>query len=122
MTTSRSIGAGSEADGLSSVFTCLYRAGTGGSVKEGEGTRMALPGSCSERTWSGSMKNYVRNVEAEGSSPFTSTRSPVQRPSGGPPHTRRSRTWALSGSSDFSGEPRRRRSPRIRRRRFKLEV
>jgi hypothetical protein len=42
-------------------------------VREPEGIEMPLPGKSSERSWSESREPYVRNVEAEGSSPFTST-------------------------------------------------
>ena len=34
------------------VFTCLYRAGRGGIVREPEGIETPLPGKSSERTWS----------------------------------------------------------------------
>jgi hypothetical protein len=34
------------------VFTCLYRAGTGGIVREPEGIATPLPGKSSERPWS----------------------------------------------------------------------
>ena len=34
------------------VFTCLYREGRGGIVREPEGIETPLPGKSSERTWS----------------------------------------------------------------------
>jgi hypothetical protein len=42
-------------------------------VRGAEGTAVVLPGRSSKRTWSEGLKNYIRNVEAEGSNPFTST-------------------------------------------------
>ena len=39
------------------------------------GIETPLPGKSSERTWSKGREAYVRNVEAEGSSPFASTKS-----------------------------------------------
>jgi len=44
-----------------------------------EGIATPLPGRSSERPWSKHREPHIRNVEAEGSSPFTSTKSPVQR-------------------------------------------
>ena len=61
------------------VFTCLYREGRRGIVREPEGIATPPPGKSSERTWSKGREPDIRNVEAEGSSPFTSTKSPVQR-------------------------------------------
>ena len=47
---------------------------------------MALPpATLSESPCSEGSKNYIRNVEAEGSSPFTSTKGPGQRPKVGSP-------------------------------------
>ena len=53
-----------------------------------EGTTNLLPGALLKRPLSGGPKDYFRNVEAEGSSPFTSTKeSPGQRTEGGSPLT-----------------------------------
>ena len=48
-------------------------------MREPEGIETPPPGKSSERTWSKRREPYIRNVEAEGSSPFTSTKRPVQR-------------------------------------------
>ena len=48
-------------------------------MREPEGIETPLPGRSSERTWSKHLEPDIRNVEAEGSSPFTSTKSPGQR-------------------------------------------
>jgi hypothetical protein len=45
-------------------------------VREAEGPATLRPGSLLEDARSQGSKNYIRNVEAEGSSPFTSTKSP----------------------------------------------
>jgi len=58
------------------VFTCLYREGRGSIVREPEGIETPLPGKSSERPWSKHREPDIRNVEAEGSSPFTSTKRP----------------------------------------------
>ena len=58
------------------VFTCLYRAGSGGIVREPEGIETPLPGKSSERPWSKRREPYFRNVEAVGSNPITSTKKP----------------------------------------------
>ena len=42
-------------------------------MRSGEGTEKLLPGSSCQRPWSGWRDPYIRNVEAEGSNPFTST-------------------------------------------------
>ena len=55
------------------VFTCLYREGRRGIVREPEGIETPRPGKSSERTWSKCREPDIRNVEAEGSNPFTST-------------------------------------------------
>ena len=47
---------------------------------EPEGIESPRPGKSSERPWSKGREPYIRNVEAEGSNPFTSTKGPVQRP------------------------------------------
>ena len=52
---------------------CLYRDGTGGCVRGAEGPRAARPGGTSNSPWSEGSKNYIRNVEAVGSNPITST-------------------------------------------------
>jgi hypothetical protein len=43
-------------------------------VREPEGNGTPLPGKSSERPWSKHREPDIRNVEAEGSSPFTSTK------------------------------------------------
>ena len=48
-------------------------------MREPEGIETPLPGKSSERTWSKRREPDIRNVEAEGSSPFTSTKGPGQR-------------------------------------------
>ena len=45
-------------------------------MREPEGIETPRPGQSSERPWSKRREPDIRNVEAEGSSPFTSTRSP----------------------------------------------
>ena len=45
-----------------------------------EGIATLLPGRSSERAWSKRCEPHIRNVEAEGSSPFTSTKSQVRGP------------------------------------------
>jgi hypothetical protein len=53
-------------------------------MRGAEGIAAGLPGRSSESTWSEGSKNYIRNVEAEGSNPFTSTKeSPGHRADGG---------------------------------------
>ena len=42
-------------------------------MRGAEGTPAVQPGSSSDSSWSEGSKNYIRNVEAEGSNPFTST-------------------------------------------------
>ena len=54
-------------------------------MREPEGIETPLPGKSSERPWSKHREPDIRNVEAEGSSPFTSTKSPVQRAESGIP-------------------------------------
>ena len=55
-------------------------------MREPEGLEMPLPGKFSERPWSKHREPDIRNVEAEGSSPFTSTKeSPGQWAEGGSP-------------------------------------
>jgi hypothetical protein len=46
-------------------------------VREPEGLEMPPPGKSSERPWSKHREPDIRNVEAEGSSPFTSTKGQV---------------------------------------------
>ena len=48
-------------------------------MREPEGIETPPQGKSSERTWSKHREPYIRNVEAEGSSPFTSTKGPGQR-------------------------------------------
>jgi hypothetical protein len=45
-------------------------------VREPEGIEMPLAGNSSERAWSKGREPHIRNVEAVGSNPITSTRSP----------------------------------------------
>jgi hypothetical protein len=47
-------------------------------VRGAEGIAVVRPGSPSDSTWSEGSKNYIRNVEEEGSNPFTSTKVPVR--------------------------------------------
>ena len=54
-------------------------------MREPEGIETPLPGRSSERAWSKGREPDIRNVEAEGSSPFTSTKGPGQRAEGGIP-------------------------------------
>ena len=61
-------------------------------MREPEGIETPLPGKSSERSWSKRREPDIRNVEAEGSSPFTSTRSPVQRAKVGSPRRSHSPT------------------------------
>ena len=53
-------------------------------MRGAEGTATFLPGISLKDAWSKPLKNYVRNVEAVGSNPITSTdESPGQRTEGG---------------------------------------
>ncbi len=45
-------------------------------MREPEGVETPPPGKSSERPWSKHREPDIRNVEAEGSSPFTSTKRP----------------------------------------------
>jgi len=45
-------------------------------VRGAEGRTAVRPGMSSDSTWSERPKNYIRNVEAVGSNPITSTKSP----------------------------------------------
>ena len=54
-------------------------------MREPEGIATPLPGTSSEGPWSRLHEPHFRNVEAEGSSPFTSTKRPGQRGQGGIP-------------------------------------
>ena len=53
-------------------------------MREPEGIATPPPGRSSESTWSKHREPYFRNVEAEGSSPFTSTKGPGPGPGPGP--------------------------------------
>jgi len=64
---------------------CHYLDGVGGFVMGAEGVITRLPGRSSDRRWSEVPKNDIRNVEAEGSNPFISTKSPGQRAKVGSP-------------------------------------
>ena len=54
-------------------------------MREPEGIETPPPGKSSERPWSKRQEPDVRNVEAEGSSPFTSTKRPRSEGQGGNP-------------------------------------
>jgi hypothetical protein len=54
-------------------------------VRGAEGRSAVGPGRSSNRAWSEGPKNYIRNVEAVGSNPITSTKSPGQRAKVGSP-------------------------------------
>ena len=55
-------------------------------MREPEGIATPPPGNSSERAWSKRREPDIRNVEAEGSNPFTSTKeSPGHRTEGGSP-------------------------------------
>ena len=75
---------------LRRVFTSgLYRDGAGGLVREAEGPATLRPGSVLEVARSRGSKNYIRNVEAVGSNPITSTKRPRSEGQGGsPPRSR----------------------------------
>jgi hypothetical protein len=47
-------------------------------VRGAEGIATVRPGRSLNRTCSDGSKNYIRNVEAEGSNPFTSTKGQVR--------------------------------------------
>ena len=47
-------------------------------MRGSEGIAAVRPGTSSRSTWSEGSKNYIRNVEAVGSNPITSTESPGQ--------------------------------------------
>jgi hypothetical protein len=51
-------------------------------VREFEGDMSPLPAPSFVRPWSAVPKNYIRNVEAVGSNPITSTEGPGQRAEG----------------------------------------
>jgi hypothetical protein len=48
-------------------------------MMEREGAIALLPATLSETPWSEGSKKYIRNVEAVGSNPITSTQSPGHR-------------------------------------------
>ena len=56
-------------------------------MREPEGIETPLPGKSSGKPWSKRREPDIRNVEAEGSSPFTSTKSPGQRAEVDPPQS-----------------------------------
>ncbi len=58
-------------------------------MREPEGIETPLPGKSSERAWSKDRESYIRNVEAEGSSPFTSTKGQVTGLKWDPPQNHR---------------------------------
>ena len=47
-------------------------------MRDPEGIETPLPGKSSESTWSKRREPDIRNVEGEGSSPFTSTKAQVR--------------------------------------------
>ena len=55
-------------------------------MREPEGIETPPPGQPSERTWSKGREPDIRNVEAVGSNPITSTESPGQRAKRGIPN------------------------------------
>jgi hypothetical protein len=72
-------------------------------VREPDGIETPPPGKSSERSWSKRREPDIRNVEAEGSSPFTSTKSPGQRAEVGSPTRSAHRTClyvSLRGSEE----------------------
>ena len=56
-------------------------------MRDAEGTTGARPGESLGSTWSEGSNKYIRNVEAVGSNPITSTESPVQRTEESPKDT-----------------------------------
>ena len=54
-------------------------------MREPEGIETPPPGRSSESPWSQHREPDIRNVEAVGSNPITSTKSPGQRPKVGSP-------------------------------------
>jgi len=74
-------------------------------VREPEGIATPPPGKSSERPWSKHREPDIRNVEAEGSSPFTSTKGPGQRAKVGLPEGHEallSATWFVVELEDGS--------------------
>ena len=63
-------------------------------MRDPEGIATLLPGKSSERTWSNNREPYFRNVEAEGSNPFTST---GRKPWSGVAISRRALHWICRG-------------------------
>ena len=57
-------------------------------MREPEGIETPPPGKSLEMSLSKDRESYVRNVEGEGSSPFTSTKGPGQRPKVESPRSR----------------------------------
>ena len=49
-------------------------------MREPEGLEMPPPGKSSERPWSKHREPDIRNAEAEGSNPFTSTKAQFRGP------------------------------------------
>ena len=54
-------------------------------MRDPEGIETHLPGKSSESPWSKHREPDIRNVEAVGSNPITSTKGPGQRPESGVP-------------------------------------
>ena len=59
---------------------CLYGEGRGGIVGDPEGIEAHLPGKSSESPWSKRREPDIRNVEAVGSNPITSTKAQFRGP------------------------------------------
>jgi hypothetical protein len=72
-------------------------------VREPEGIETPPPGKSSERPWSKRREPDIRNVEAEGSSPFTSTKGPSQSPKVGSPRGSKSTHERYVGIVEISG-------------------
>jgi hypothetical protein len=90
-----------------SVRACLYVSLPRGIVREPEGIETPPPGTSSERPRSKHREPDIRNVEAEGSSPFTSTKGPGHRAEVDPPKDQDSLTClyvSLRGSEESADE------------------
>ena len=74
-------------------------------MREPEGIATPLPAISSERPWSKHREPDIRNVEAEGSSPFTSTKGPGQRAKVGSPRMIRFTGVSLRVFIDDSASP-----------------
>ena len=74
-------------------------------MRGAEGITAVRAGSSSESTRSEGSKNYVRNVEAVGSNPITSTKSPAQRAKVGSPQRSEFPACLYVSLSTRSGSP-----------------